>query len=43
MTDAVMISKATRTDIGKIVETEDRAEVGLAMKKIIGKVISEVT
>ena len=41
-----MISKATRTDIDQIVETEDstdRTEVGPDMKKIIGEVISEVT
>ena len=45
MTAAIMISEATRTDIGQIVETEDsidRIEVGLGMNKIIGKVISEV-
>ena len=36
MTDTVMTSKATRTDIDQIVETEgniDRTEVGLDMKK----------
>ena len=33
MTDAIMISKDTRRDIGQIVETEDRTEVGLYMKK----------
>ena len=41
-----MNSKATRTDTGQIVETvdsTDRTEVGLAMNKIIGEVISEVT
>ena len=46
MTDAVMTSKAIRTDIDLIVETEDnidRTEVGLGMNKIIGEVISEVT
>ena len=46
MTDAIMISEAIRTDIGKIVETEDstdRTEVGLDMNKIIGEVIPEVT
>ena len=46
MTNAVMTSKAIRTDIDQIVETEDnidRAEVGLGMNKIIGEVISEVT
>ena len=46
MTKAVMISKATRTDIGQIVETEDstgRTEIGLDMNKIMGEVISEVT
>ena len=46
MTDAIMISKAIRTSIDKIVETEDsieRTEVGLDMNKIIGEVISEVT
>ena len=45
MTDAVMTSKATRTDIDQIVETGDsidRTEVGLGMNKIIGEVISEV-
>ena len=45
MTDAIMISKAIKTDIGHIVEAEDnidRAEVGLGMNKII-EVISEVT
>ena len=45
MTDAITISKAIKTDIGQIVETEDnidRIEVGLGMKKII-EVISEVT
>ena len=45
MTDIVMISKATRTDIGQIVETEDcidRIEVDLDMKKIIGEIISEI-
>ena len=39
-----MISKAIRTNIGLIVETEDsidRIEVGLDMNKIIGEVISE--
>ena len=46
MTDTIMISKATRTDIGQIVETEDsthRTEVGLGTNKIIEEVISEVT
>ena len=46
MTDVIMISKATKTDIGQIVETEgstDRTEVGLDMNKIIGEVISDVT
>ena len=41
-----MISEASRTDIGQIVETEDstdKTEVGLDMNKIIGEVISEVT
>ena len=45
MTDAVMTSEATRTDMGQIVETEDsidRTEVGLDMNKIIEEVISEV-
>ena len=45
MTDAIMISEATRTHIDKIVETEDstdRTEVGLGMNKIIEEVISEV-
>ena len=45
MTDAVMISKTTRTDTGQIVETKDgtdRTEVGLGMNKITGEVISEV-
>ena len=46
MTDAVLISKGTRTDIDQIAETEDstdRTEVALDMNKIIGEVISEVT
>ena len=46
MTDAIMISKATRRDIGQIVESEDstdRKKVGLDMNKIIGEVISEAT
>ena len=45
MTDAVRTSKAIRTDIDQIVETEDnidRVEVGLGRNKIMGKVISEV-
>ena len=45
LTDAVMISEATRTDIDQIEETEDsisRTEVGLDMKKIIGEVIAKV-
>ena len=45
MTDAVMISKAIRTNIDQIVETEDnidRTEVGLGTNKIIAEVISEV-
>ena len=45
MTDTIMISEATRSDIGQIVETEDntdRTEVGLDMSKIIGEVISEI-
>ena len=45
MTDAIMISKATRTDTRQIVKTEDsidRTEVGLGTNKIIGEVISEV-
>ena len=42
MTDAIMISKATKTNIGQIVETEDSTEIGLDMNKIIGEVISEV-
>ena len=45
MTNAIMISKATRTNIGQIVETDDsidRTEVGLDIIKIIGEVISEV-
>ena len=40
-----MISEATRTDIGQIVDTEDstdRTEVDVDMNKIIGEVISEV-
>ena len=44
--DAIMTSEAIRTNIHQIVETEDsidRSEVGLDMKKIIGKVLSEVT
>ena len=46
MTDAIMINKATRTDIGQIVETEDSTEsteVSLDVNKIIGEVISGVT
>ena len=46
MTDVIMISEATTTDIGQIVETEDstdRTEVDLDINKIIGEVISEVT
>ena len=46
MTDTIMISKDTRTNIGQIVETEDitdMTEVGLDMNKIIGEVISEIT
>ena len=46
MTDAIMISKATRTDLGQIVETEDstdRTEVGLDMNNIIGEIVLEVT
>ena len=46
MTKAVMTSKAIRTDIGQIVETEDsidRTEVGLDMNKITEEVISEAT
>ena len=38
ITDAIMISKAVKTDIGQIVETEDitdKTEVGLDMNKII--------
>ena len=45
MTDAVMTSKAIRTDIDQIVETEDsidNTEVGLGMNKIIEEEISEV-
>ena len=45
MTDTIMISEATRTDIGQIEETEnniDKTEVDLGMKEIIGEVISEV-
>ena len=45
VTDTIMISKAIRTNIDQIVETEDsidRTEVGLDMKKITGEVISEV-
>ena len=45
ITDTIMISEATRTNIGQIVETEDsteRTQVGLDMSKIIGEVISEV-
>ena len=44
MTDAIMISKATRIDIGQIVETEDsivKIEIGLDMNKIIGEENSE--
>ena len=44
MTDAIMIRKATRTDIGQIVETEDiidKIGLGLGMKKIIGEEMSE--
>ena len=45
MTNAIMISKGIRTNIGQIVETEDnidRREVDLGMNKIIGEVISEI-
>ena len=45
MTDVIMISEATRTDIGQIVETEDstdRTEVGLDISKILAEEISEV-
>ena len=45
-TDAIMISKAIKPDIVKIVETDDnidRTEVGLSMNKMIGEIISEVT
>ena len=45
MTDAIMISEATRADIGQVEEAEDstdRTEVGLGMNKIIGEVSSEV-
>ena len=46
MTDAVMIGKAIRTDIGQIVVTEDsidKMEVGLGMNKITGEEISVET
>ena len=42
--DAIMISKAIRTDIDQAVETEDnidKTEVGLGMNKIIQEEISE--
>ena len=42
MTDAIMISRAIRTDVGQIMETEDninRTEIGLGMNKIIEEVI----
>ena len=45
-TDAIMISEATRTDIGQIVVTEGstrKIEVGPGMNKIIGEEISEET
>ena len=45
MTDTIMISKAIRTSMDQIVETEysiDRTEVVLDMNKIIGEAISEV-
>ena len=45
MTDAIRISKAIKTDIGQIVDTEDnidRTEVCLGMNKIIEEVNSEV-
>ena len=45
MTNTVMTSEATITDIDQIVETEDNidsTEVGLGTNKIIGEVISEV-
>ena len=45
MTDAIMTSEATRTDIDQTVEIEDstdRTDIGLHMSKIIGKVISKV-
>ena len=44
MTDAIMVSKAIRTDVGLIVATEDsieKIEVGPGMKRIIGEEISE--
>ena len=40
ITDAIMISKVTRTGIGQIVVTEDsidKTEVGLSMNKITGE------
>ena len=46
MTDTVMISKAIRTDIDQLVETEDsidKIEVGPGVNKIIGQEISEET
>ena len=45
MTDTIMISKAIKTDMGQILETEDnidRTEVGPGTNKII-EVISKVT
>ena len=45
MTDAIMIGKVIRTDIGQIVETEDsidKTEADLGINKIIGEEILEV-
>ena len=44
ITDAIMISKAIKTDIDHMVETEDSIDkiaVGLGMNKNIGEEISE--
>ena len=46
MTEIITISKAIRTDIGQIVETEgsiDKLEVGLDMNRITGEETSEET
>ena len=46
ITDTVIISKAIRTDIGQLVETEDsiyKIDLSPGMNKIIGEEISEET